>query len=146
MRDHPTRSTWRFAALPALLTALGLSACGGGDTDVAVTAPDATPVAVTAVTRLSVGEAMFNDKSLSASGQQACASCHATPAAHADPAGTLLPLGGVAMDRQGTRSSPSLLYLAANAAFRFTADGTPRGGFTRKREKPRPSGRGGRAQ
>ena len=34
------------------------------------------------------------------------------------------------MDRQGTRSSPSLLYLAANAAFRFTADGTPRGGFT----------------
>ena len=131
MQNNAPRSTARFAAVPVLLVALWLSACGGGeDTAAVVTVPDATPTAVAEATRLSVGEAMFNDKSLSASGQQACASCHATPTAHADPAGTLLPLGGTTLDRQGTRSSPSLLYLAANTAFRFAADGTPVGGFT----------------
>jgi cytochrome c peroxidase len=141
--------------MAACAAALWLTACGGGGdgaatvaaaataataaaatATTATTAASAAAVTVVAVvpastaTQVSIGEALFNDKSLSVSGQQACASCHATATAHADPAGTLLPVGGAAMDRQGFRSSPSLLYLAANQAFRFDADGQPVGGFT----------------
>ena len=110
-----------IAGGPTLLVALLLSACGGGNSSL----PDAGPP-----TRVSIGEALFNDKSLSAGGQQACAGCHATAAAHADPAGTVLPMGGPALDRQGMRSSPSLLYLAGNTPFHFDAGGQPVGGFT----------------
>jgi cytochrome c peroxidase len=77
-----------------------------------------------------VAQALFAEKALSASGQQACASCHTDDNAHADATATLLPLGGVSMDQQGFRSSPSLMYLASNTAFRFDANGLPLGGFT----------------
>ena len=99
-----------------------LTACGGGATSSASTTPTATP--------LSVAQALFAEKALSASGQQACASCHTDDNAHADATATLLPLGGVSMDQQGFRSSPSLMYLASNTAFRFDANGLPLGGFT----------------
>ncbi len=98
-----------------------LTACGGGATTSTVSAT-ATP--------LSVAQALFAEKALSASGQQSCASCHTDDNAHADAAGTVLPLGGLLMDQQGFRSSPSLMYLASNAAFRFDANGLPFGGFT----------------
>lgn len=100
----------------------GLSACGGGS----VSTP--TPAPVTA-TPLSVAQALFAEKALSASGQLACASCHTDDNAHASATGTALPLGGVNMDQQGFRNSPSLLYLASNTAFRFV-NGLPFGGFT----------------
>ncbi|MBU6270297.1 MAG: c-type cytochrome [Betaproteobacteria bacterium] len=92
-------------------------------------APAPAPAASTA-TPLSVGALLFREKSLSASGQLACASCHDEASAHADPAGTTLPLGGVSMSVQGFRSSPSLRYLEDNTAFRFGGNGAPRGGFT----------------
>lgn len=100
-----------------------LGACGGGS---GVTAPSASA----APTPLSVAQALFAEKALSASGQLACASCHTDDNAHADATGTLLPLGGVNMLVQGFRSSPSLLYLASNTVFRFDANGLPFGGFT----------------
>ena len=102
--------------------ALGLTACGGGGSTTSQAAASATP--------LSVAQALFAEKALSASGQLACASCHTDDNAHADATGTLLPLGGLNMDQQGFRSSPSLLYLASNTAFRFDANGLPFGGFT----------------
>jgi cytochrome c peroxidase len=105
--------------------AAALSACGGGGGNGSA----AAGAAASPATRLSVAQALFAEKALSASGQLACASCHTDDNAHADPAGTTLPVGGVAMDRQGFRSSPSLLYLEANTAFRF-ANGLPFGGFT----------------
>jgi cytochrome c peroxidase len=98
-----------------------LTACGGSATTSPVT---------TAATPLSVAQALFAEKSLSASGQQSCASCHTDDNAHADATGTLLPLGGLRMDQQGFRSSPSLMYLASNTAFRFDLNGLPFGGFT----------------
>eukprot|EP01041_Mallomonas_annulata_P039106 gene39106-62728_t len=98
-----------------------LTACGGGATTSTVSAT-ATP--------LSVAQALFAEKALSASGQQSCASCHTDDNAHADATGTVLPLGGLLMDQQGFRSSPSLMYLASNAAFRFDGNGLPFGGFT----------------
>jgi cytochrome c peroxidase len=118
-------------AIGAAAWALGLSACGGGSGTATVAVAVAPPeAALSTATRLSVGDLMFNDTSLSVSGQQACASCHAKPTGHADPAGTVLPLGGPTMDVQGFRSSPSLRYLLANTPFRFAPDGKAFGGFT----------------
>eukprot|EP01041_Mallomonas_annulata_P034810 gene34810-57647_t len=88
-----------------------LSACGGQTTSTAT-----TPAAPT---QLSVAQALFAEKALSANGQMACASCHTDDNGHADASGTLLPLGGQSMTVQGFRSSPSLLYLEANKPFRF---------------------------
>jgi len=104
-----------------LCAATLLSACGGQTTS--------TEPAPAAPTQLSVATALFAEKSLSANGQMACASCHTDENAHADATGTLLPLGGLSMTVQGFRSSPTLLYLEANKAFRFE-EGQPVGGFT----------------
>lgn len=131
------------SCLSVSLVALLLSACGGGGGggDAALTstgnAKNGAPVANTpaapsapaAPTRVSVGEALFNEKTLSAGGQQACASCHTEATAHADPAGTDLPLGGPSLNRQGFRSSPTLRYLEANTPFQFVSS-QPFGGFT----------------
>ena len=112
-----------FSKFLATFTLLGyLTACGGGS----ATANTQTPAPPTP---LSVASALFAEKALSASGQLACASCHTDENAHADATGTTLPIGGVNMDQQGFRSSPSLLYLASNSAFRFV-NGLPFGGFT----------------
>jgi cytochrome c peroxidase len=139
----------------ALLTA-ALCACGGGASTDSTTAatttspstlasvatpqptgsstpsPASTPVLSTAsqATRLSVATLLFEEKGLSASGQQACSSCHTDSTAHADPAGTVLPMGGLNLAVQGFRSTPSLLYLESNEAFSFDANGQPKGGFT----------------
>jgi len=113
-----------FSKFLATFMLLGyLTACGGGS----ATANTQTPAPPTP---LSVASALFAEKALSASGQLACASCHTDDNAHADATGTTLPIGGVNMDQQGFRSSPSLLYLASNSAFRFDANGLPFGGFT----------------
>jgi cytochrome c peroxidase len=80
------------------------------------------------------GEALFNDKSLSASGKQSCATCHvAARAFTADPAtdhGLPVPLGGPNMDLPGFRNTPSLSYVSLTPGF-FLDDGTPTGGFFR---------------
>lgn len=109
------KSTW------LLLAATLLSACGGQTAN--------TATALDAPTQLSVSQALFAEKALSANGRLACASCHTDENAHADATGTLLPLGGLSMTVQGFRSSPTLMYLEANKAFRFEG-GLPFGGFT----------------
>jgi cytochrome c peroxidase len=80
------------------------------------------------------GKSLFNDKSLSASGKQSCATCHvAARAFTADPAtdqGLPVPLGGPNMDLPGFRNTPSLLYVSLTPGF-FLDDGTPTGGFFR---------------
>lgn len=98
-----------------------LSACGGQES--ATVAPSVIP------TQLSVAQALFAEKALSANGQMACASCHTDDNAHADASGTSLPLGGISMTVQGFRSSPTLLYLETNLPFRFE-NGQAFGGFT----------------
>src|SRR5207237_2381720 len=76
-----------------------------------------------------LGQKIFNDTSLSASGRQACVSCHAPEAGHAAANDLSVQLGGPLLDQQGHRSSPSIRYLASNGAFHFDAEGTPTGGF-----------------
>jgi cytochrome c peroxidase len=102
-----------------------LAACGGGGTAPASTAPD--DVALSA--QASLGAKIFNDTALSASGRQACASCHAAEAGHSAPNDLSVQLGGPLLDLQGHRSSPSIRYLTTNTAFHFDDEGTPTGGF-----------------
>jgi cytochrome c peroxidase len=113
-----------WAAL-AFGTAL-LTACGGGGTS-------ATEASVPATTALSaqaaLGEKIFADVSLSASGRQACASCHSPDNAHASANALAVQLGGVLLDQQGRRQAPSIDYRSAATAFYFAADGTPTGGL-----------------
>jgi cytochrome c peroxidase len=107
-------------------TAAGLlAACGGGGT---AGSPDAAgPADLSPQARL--GEQIFRDTALSASGRQSCASCHSAAAAHAAPNELAAQFGGVSGDQPGRRSSPSIRYLAANTAFHFDGEGTPTGGF-----------------
>jgi cytochrome c peroxidase len=115
-----TATTAATAGTPSTMTADPTAANAAAAAAAAL--PNATPV--------TIGETLFNEKLLSASAQQSCASCHAATNAKASPAGVTLPFGGPALNLQGFRSAPSLMYLQANAAFRFQADGTPAGGFT----------------
>jgi cytochrome c peroxidase len=115
----------------ALLAVAGLSACGGGggsDDDAG------TPVATSLSAKAAAGQALFNDKSLSASGQQSCATCHvAARAFTGDPAtdhGLPVPLGGPGMDRPGFRNAPSLVYALFTPPFSDDS-GAAVGGFFR---------------
>jgi cytochrome c peroxidase len=110
--------------LTLMLSAIPYAAAGAGPVAPApssTTPPPASPV--------SIGELAFNDKSLSAGGNLACANCHAKTTGHADPAGTFMPMGGPKLDQQGYRISMSLNYLTRNTPFAFGPDGRPHGGF-----------------
>lgn len=110
----------------ALGLALLLAGCGGGGTaGSSAGAPVQGGMSAAAV----LGEKIFKDTSLSASGRMACATCHDEGKAHGP--GNALPaqLGGPLLDRQGGRATPSIRYLAFNTAFFFDAEGTPTGGF-----------------
>ena len=76
--------------------------------DVAALSPKAT-----------LGKAMFFDKTLSASGTLACASCHAPSQHYLSPNQSMTPLGGVDGKAVGFRSAPSAAYAALTRAFRF---------------------------
>jgi cytochrome c peroxidase len=76
-----------------------------------------------------LGQKIFNDPALSASGRQSCASCHDAAHGHAQPNDLPAQLGGPQLTLQGGRTSPSIRYLVSNTAFFFDAEGTPTGGF-----------------
>jgi cytochrome c peroxidase len=121
-------SPWLLAMAAVFAT---LSACGGGSSaDNASPPPTVQALSASAV----AGEALFHDKSLSASGQQSCSTCHVKSHAFAgDPAvdnGLPVPLGGRNMDEPGFRNAPSLMYAAFTPAFSIE-DGTASGGFFR---------------
>src|ERR1700761_4709632 len=112
----------------AIVASLTLSACGGSsETPAAPTVQALSDAAV-------AGEALFNDKSLSASGQQSCGTCHVKSRAFtADPEvdkGLPVPLGGINMDEPGFRNAPSLMYAAFTPPFSIV-DGGASGGFFR---------------
>lgn len=114
----------------ALLLLCLLGACGGGGggtaagtTAVAMSTPVAPP------TLAEVGDRLFDETTLSASGKLACASCHVQARGHADAQGAFLPLGGADGTHQGLRSSPGARYLDQAGAFGFDAQGRPHGGL-----------------
>ncbi len=84
-----------------------------------------------------VGEKIFADKSLSASGQLACATCHDPAHAYSSPNNLAVQLGGPTMTAPGTRAVPSLRYKEYTTPYADVApnpDGVstpgPGGGFT----------------
>lgn len=119
-----------LSRLAVLALAFSLAACGGGGggTPAATTRPD--PVSGLSQAA-ALGEKIFSDQTLSASGKQSCATCHNPDNAHAQSDTLAAQLGGPNGDAQGFRSSPSLRYLNLNPAFFFAKDGTPTGGINR---------------
>lgn len=117
--QHFSRSSLIVATTLGLLTA-----CGGDQQPAKAGAANQalSPVAA-------LGQEIFNDKSLSASGQMSCASCHDAAAGHAASNNLPAQMGGALLNQQGTRQSPSIRYLNYNSAFFFDAEGTPTGGF-----------------
>jgi len=113
----------------ATLVAAALASCGGGSSD---QTGSATPPA-TQTTASAVGKVIFFDTSLSASGKQACGTCHVPTRAYTgDPTtdhGLPVPLGGANMDQTGFRNAPSLVYASFTPPFSLTNG--PTGGFFR---------------
>ncbi|MDE1183830.1 cytochrome c peroxidase [Paraburkholderia sp.] len=69
-----------------------------------------------------LGKQLFNDPSLSASGQQSCASCHSASHAYGPPNDLSVQLGGPHMQDAGYRPPPSLTYLYRQAPFSIGPD------------------------
>lgn len=115
------------------LTFALLVGCGGGGSS---GNPNAEPGAATATASTltpaaALGEKIFNDVSLSASGQLSCGTCHDAARAHAGNDGLAVPFGGPSMTTPGFRNAPSLNYLSFTPTFFFDSEGTPTGGFDR---------------
>ncbi|MFJ1251951.1 cytochrome-c peroxidase [Cupriavidus sp. CuC1] len=117
---------WVGAALAVAL----LAGCGGGS-DSSSTSSSATPAANSLSAMAQVGEKIFSDTALSASGKQSCATCHVQSRAYAADDGLAVPLGGPNMDLPGLRNAPSLVYTQFTPAFSFPAGGKAVGGFFR---------------
>jgi cytochrome c peroxidase len=69
-----------------------------------------------------LGQQIFNDKSLSASGKQSCASCHSPDHSYGPPNNLSVQLGGAHLTQAGYRPPPSLAYLYRQAAFSIGPD------------------------
>lgn len=121
--------------MAALLATAAMAACGGGASGSNTAAAQASVGAggTTSASNLSdaaqLGELIFRDVSLSASGRMACITCHDPQAGHASPFATPVAFGGPNLDQAGLRNPPSLRYLRFNGSFGIDADGTPAGGF-----------------
>lgn len=112
--------THRLRTALVLAVPVVLAACGSSESSQNVTGLSAAA---------KLGEQIFHDPSLSASGQLACSGCHIDTQAFAD--NVAVPTGGVDMKTPGFRNAPSLLYMNTTPAFFFASDGTPTGGFNR---------------
>jgi cytochrome c peroxidase len=131
MKDICTKATRAKAApfaAPASIFALGLAlalaGCGNAGT--------ASDPGSTLSPAAALGEKIFNDAGLSASGRMSCATCH--DSAHAFGSGDpdlVVPAGGAMLATPGFRKAPSLRYLDRTPPFFFDAEGTPTGGFNR---------------
>jgi cytochrome c peroxidase len=109
-----------------------VAGCGGGGADTA----SSTSGTLSAAAQL--GQQIFADTALSASGSQSCSTCHVQAFASASDStaggpdhGLPVPLGGPGRDQPGFRNTPSLMYASYTPAFSFAADGSPSGGFFR---------------
>lgn len=128
------RATQSIALVASIVALTGCGGGGGGTSSNAANEVPAVPsTTASQQAGLSVvatlGERIFNDASLSASGRVSCASCHVASQAHAPDNALATQPGGANLTAAGTRASPSLRYLLANAAFSFDKNGAPSGGF-----------------
>ena len=104
-----------------------IAACTGGSSGDIKSSSESTQLSPQAA----LGQKIFMDQSLSASGKMSCVSCHDPANFHAQTNELPVQLGGANLDVPGFRAVPSLRYLNLTPAFYFAADGTPTGGFAR---------------
>lgn len=111
-----------FALL--LICSTFLASCGGGGAG-----DTGSPEAISAAAQL--GQLIFKDTSLSASGVMSCETCHDPRIGHASPFQTAVAPGGAtpALTERGLRTAPAINYLKFNGAFQLDADGKASGGF-----------------
>jgi cytochrome c peroxidase len=109
----------------ALALGLALSGCQQGPEagQATVSRPSPAPAQATAFYTIvaqmkapvpamtALGQKMFRDPTLSASGKQACATCHDSAHAYAPDNALSVQLGGPDMQRSGVRAAPSLRYI-----------------------------------
>ncbi len=69
-----------------------------------------------------LGKAIFYDKTLSASGEMSCASCHSPAHSYGPPNDLPAQFGGPALKSQGVRAVPSLMYLNDQPNFSIGPD------------------------
>jgi cytochrome c peroxidase len=125
-RPHSARpSTWVWIGSAALSLASAIVAL------LLRTSVIAAPSASSGPNPVTLGEKIFADVSLSASGAMSCATCHDPAHAHAQSNDLSVQLGGPNLDVPGARAVPSLQYISLMPAFGIAADGTPSGGFNR---------------
>lgn len=114
--------------LTAMLAGCGGSSGGAGSgadsSSEQIGAASLSPVA-------KLGEKIFKDRSLSASGKLACATCHNPDNAHAPANDLAVQMGGPDLMTPGFRAAPSLRYLDLTPAFSIAKDGKVTGGFDR---------------
>ena len=126
-----TRETaWaRLRPATAILVIAWLAVgCSGGSASDPASSPTPTePLSDIA----KLGEAIFKDESLSASGRMSCQTCHLPEHAHSGLPTEAVAPGGPNLERSGLRNSPTLRYAGLAPAFHFERDGTPMGGFFR---------------
>ena len=102
-------------AVASILAALSV---GAGTLAVIGSPAPATPAAEPPLSLMArLGQRMFFDAGLSASGQQSCASCHEPDKAFAPGNGLAVQLGGPDMRRPGIRATPSLGYMTRTPPF-----------------------------
>ena len=126
-------STAHRLFMPWAFVAAGLlCGCGAGSSTSSVSTESTVPSDTTGLSAAAMlGDKIFHDQSLSASGKQSCATCHDPDHAHAQSDDLPVQSGGKNLDQAGFRAVPSLRYLNLTPAFFFAADGTPTGGFDR---------------
>ena len=128
--------------LSAFASALAVAACGGGgsggaDSSAPATSTPPTAVAVKLSLPAQVGQKIFFDKNLSASGKLSCASCHEPNRAYGPPNDLAVQFGGPDLLDSGVRAVPSLRYKEFTPAYADLLDNPdgisapgPGGGFT----------------
>jgi cytochrome c peroxidase len=109
------RGVFRRGLLWLCLTVIVLS--GKAATQAGEPAPTRAQVYARAAALESLGRKMFTDRSLSGSGQLACASCHSPENAFGPPNDLAVQAGGKDMRQAGFRAAPSLRYLQAVPQF-----------------------------
>ena len=98
-----------------------LTACGGSG------ATQDAAESMSAAAQL--GQLIFKDTSLSATGRMSCQTCHEPSLGHASPFAEAVVDVGPDADQKGLRTPPAINYLKYNGPFQFASDGTPMGGF-----------------
>jgi cytochrome c peroxidase len=126
--SNPPKIRSAAMRLVPMLFGLGLAACGGGGSS---SSPPTAAGDSTLSPAAALGEKIFKDQSLSASGRQSCATCHDPANAHGQSNNLSVQFGGANLDTPGFRAVPSLRYLNQTPSFFFAKDGTPTGGFDR---------------